>query len=66
MSLRVALLCTSLSGGTRSTHRENRGFRTQLSNRLPDLYEEKKTDPWDIEDHVWFEDRWMVTSSCDE
>jgi hypothetical protein len=23
--------------------------------------------PWlDIEDHVWFEDRWMVASWCDE
>jgi hypothetical protein len=23
-------------------------------------------DPCDDEDHVWFEDRWMVTSLCDE
>jgi hypothetical protein len=22
--------------------------------------------PWGIEDHVWFEDRWMVASLCDE
>jgi hypothetical protein len=21
---------------------------------------------WIYEDHVWFEDRWMVTSECDE
>jgi hypothetical protein len=21
---------------------------------------------WEIEDHVWFDDRWMVTSWCDE
>jgi hypothetical protein len=21
---------------------------------------------YNIEDHVWFEDRWMVTSLCDE
>jgi hypothetical protein len=20
----------------------------------------------EVEDHVWFEDRWMVTSCCDE
>jgi hypothetical protein len=46
--LRVGPLCTLLSGGTRSTHRENRGFRTQLSNRLPDLCEAKETDPWDM------------------
>jgi hypothetical protein len=26
----------------------------------------KKTDQWRIEDHVWFEDRWMVASLCDE
>jgi hypothetical protein len=21
---------------------------------------------WEYEDHVWFEDRWMVASWCDE
>jgi hypothetical protein len=24
------------------------------------------TGPLRIEDHVWFEDRWMVASLCDE
>jgi hypothetical protein len=48
MRLRVGLLCTSLSGGTRSTHQENRGFSTQLSNRLLDLCEAKEMDHWDM------------------
>jgi hypothetical protein len=26
----------------------------------------QKTIDTEIEDHVWFEDRWMVTSLCDE
>jgi hypothetical protein len=30
---------------------------------------ERKLDqyePFTVEDHVWFEDRWMVASLCDE
>jgi hypothetical protein len=25
-----------------------------------------KMKSWTVEDHVWFEDRWMVASLCDE
>jgi hypothetical protein len=25
----------------------------------------KRPEHWVIEDHVWFEDRWMVASLCD-
>jgi hypothetical protein len=35
MRLRVGPLCTSLSGGTRCTHRENRGFLTRAQIRAP-------------------------------
>jgi hypothetical protein len=42
MKFQVGPLCTSLSGGTQSTHRENRGFHTLLLNRLPDLCKQKK------------------------
>jgi hypothetical protein len=27
---------------------------------------DRRGTPGDVEDHVWFEDRWMVASLCDE
>jgi hypothetical protein len=34
-----------------------------LSSRL---FLKKNSSLWPSEDHVWFEDRWMVASLCDE
>jgi hypothetical protein len=38
------------------------GWRLARGRRMPDMWRSHV----DSEDHVWFEDRWMVASLCDE
>jgi molecular chaperone GrpE (heat shock protein) len=46
---------------------------SEIISRLKNLFEEYEKSlnefgvrPAPLEDHVWFEDRWMVASLCDE
>jgi hypothetical protein len=42
------------------------GFVSDVSSRLPNVCVVSALIKGGIEDHVWFEDRWIVASLCDE
>jgi hypothetical protein len=64
-----AYLGASLRPPRQSMRPRQRITRRRLTHRLPmsqTANVARDLEEFPVEDHVWFEDRWMVASLCDE